>query len=960
MFKKYASVTSIATATFENDGLRRVAAKSADAAPPTSNLASFYLDGSRKLDVRGMLAKAADKYNLSADPADYIFEAIRANTVNVPNENHDGFHRNELLRFDVRYASPFGDRVGAPVYLTYVGKPHHLNHKTDDPKRARGVILDAHYNDSTPALAECGLCKNATSDEAGRDASGIHCKKCGSVVKDEFVEILVAVDTKKDPALARGIQAGVLNAGSMGCNCASTVCNVCNHVARSVQEFCDHIRGASKGSLWMRKGEKFERTTREDVMNMLRRAGYQLGPASDFTVGVSLFGPDNEFEVRKAFEYCQGVEFDEYSRVHRPADPKARTVEILKAAGLEELPLTIEQETEQLITRARLAQLETMPKSASKPETFYAIRVNANDEDIHVASSVKEAVKLAQLGRRDKAEYFTVEAPSLSAAVMNAARATLGKTAQYLPLDADVQLVVPDGMQVHVDPAGNVTQSPTQPGMEQIPPGAPGAPGRPTSIEDVTQDEVGPEDSEQSPEEFGMLPPGASAPLDATAEGELQSPSSVPKEKGWTMDEQPSPKPKQTYSQPTSTPQEKGWTLEANKFAAVYGDFECEVFPQHAILRAPGCDILTVKSAETLDGPEAKRKFGRALVDSLLSQGIVRTAMKFKADVTEGAMFSMAEKPAMSGGGILEGAVNDMKSMPSGPKKAPKSVEGPQDDMKDPLNPIPPSVIESRETDMKEEAKTHDAKDSTKEDDDDMKDTRPQHTHKQDALEGADVDMKAKKAALDQAKKAEERVRKLYASRLEKAKAEFEAERQILEKRVIDRVARVLKLAAKRRALNLEVSPLKAKVLDSLTVSRAVGRNASTNEAIEYPGMTDDLALHLIEAAWNESHAEEIDSLMSRAAELLSYDDKYLASAEGDLSKQAAIVPPIVVSAQVEGLDEIAERAASLRKSAASGNLLFAPSTPDATVSGDRSTSIREALGPTRISRMLTEEFRPN
>jgi len=143
-FHKTASVQPLGSFSVDTNGKRTAAALTSDGEQARR---SYYLDGEAKLDVRGSLARVADKYAISADPSDYIYEAIRANTVNVPNDNHDGFHRDELLRFDTR--------LKTAVYLTYREKPHHVNHRTDNPKTARGVILDSHYNDDAPPLEMC-------------------------------------------------------------------------------------------------------------------------------------------------------------------------------------------------------------------------------------------------------------------------------------------------------------------------------------------------------------------------------------------------------------------------------------------------------------------------------------------------------------------------------------------------------------------------------------------------------------------------------------------------------------------------------------------------------------------------------------------------------------------------------------------------------------------------------------
>lgn len=361
-FTKRASVQVIASAVVDGTtgGLQKLASQQTTAR-------SYYLDGSRKIDVAKLLGKVADKFAVSANPSDYIFEAIRANTTNVPNENHDGFHQSELLRFDLR--------MGMPVYHSYVGKPHHVNHRTSNPKTARGVIVDVHYNDDAPALEACPAegCNTRTAERSNRDATGIHCAKCGTVVKDEFVEALVAVDTKKDPVFAEGVRTGQLNASSMGCTCAYTTCNVCQHVATSRPEFCDHIRTGNKGTFWRKadSGGKWTRIEAKAAKAEFAKRGMAF-VASDFCS----LRTDDGFEVRKAFEYCGDVEFDELSRVDQPADPKALQREILKSAS-SELPSAAElqAESEALIKATAAVAAQPQRKAAQlSPETIQELQ----------------------------------------------------------------------------------------------------------------------------------------------------------------------------------------------------------------------------------------------------------------------------------------------------------------------------------------------------------------------------------------------------------------------------------------------------------------------------------------------------------------------------------------------------------------------------------------------------------
>ncbi len=268
--------------------------------------ASYYQANAGRIDVGGMLKLVAENYDISANPQDYIYEAARAVTAEVPNENGDGFPRNELLRFD--------HRLGKAVYQTFILKPHHINHRADNPKTSRGVVLDASYNDMAPALENCPDCGSRTAAIEERDSTGIHCLKCGSVVKDEFVELLLAIDTKKDPTFAEGVKTGSLDSLSMGCEAGYTDCSICDNRARSVAQFCSHIKSGKKKRFKTASG------------------------------------------MRMSFEKCGDVIFTEISRVDQPADPTAKQRELFS------YPMSTE--SDMLIMSTRLAKVENMLRIA--------------------------------------------------------------------------------------------------------------------------------------------------------------------------------------------------------------------------------------------------------------------------------------------------------------------------------------------------------------------------------------------------------------------------------------------------------------------------------------------------------------------------------------------------------------------------------------------------------------------
>ncbi len=193
-FSKYAKATVLAHSSSDKSSFTRTAA--------TKKIASHYDNTPlTAADIADKLAAVSSKYVISANPEDFVYVAVRALTADVPNENLDAFSEKELLSINAD--------MGCRTYQTFNLKPHHINHRSEDPTQARGVILDSHYN--------------TQNDE-------------------HFPEILIAVDKTKDARLAEGIASGELNSFSMGCTAERTICSVCDNEANSPGEFCNHIK----------------------------------------------------------------------------------------------------------------------------------------------------------------------------------------------------------------------------------------------------------------------------------------------------------------------------------------------------------------------------------------------------------------------------------------------------------------------------------------------------------------------------------------------------------------------------------------------------------------------------------------------------------------------------------------------------------------------------------------------
>ena len=205
----------------------------------------------RVLDKDRFNSRIATQRIVEYDP-EYVYVVVRALSANRPNSNGDCFPHEELVRLD-----PILHR---PVYASFVGKGVYVNHThTDDPRYAKGIILDSRY-------------------VQGSD--------------DNYVELLLGIDRKKDPVFSRDVERGLINKFSMGASVQFTRCSVCGNEARRKEEFCPCIAQSKMREVKGADGEK-----------------------------------------KLAYELCYGVTFNELSAVSDPADETAQTLAKIAKVG---------------------------------------------------------------------------------------------------------------------------------------------------------------------------------------------------------------------------------------------------------------------------------------------------------------------------------------------------------------------------------------------------------------------------------------------------------------------------------------------------------------------------------------------------------------------------------------------------------------------------------------------------
>ena len=129
---------------------------------------------------------------VAADWPKYAF------VVRGANSNGDYFSHEELLK----------------SYKTFIGKSVFVDHQADSVDNARGIVLDAVYNEN-----------------------------------GYYVELLEAIDQVAFPQLANSIVKRYVTGTSMGCSCQYAVCSVCGHKSYTIDDVCEHVE-QYKGFTW--------------------------------------------------------------------------------------------------------------------------------------------------------------------------------------------------------------------------------------------------------------------------------------------------------------------------------------------------------------------------------------------------------------------------------------------------------------------------------------------------------------------------------------------------------------------------------------------------------------------------------------------------------------------------------------------------------------------------------------
>lgn len=99
------------------------------------NVVLASVEGHEKPVETKWIKSCAEAYRISDDISDYIIVPVPIVTVGIPNRN--------LQAFDLKDITHWNTDAGRISYQTFIGKPLFRDHKNDNPKEAKGVILDS-------------------------------------------------------------------------------------------------------------------------------------------------------------------------------------------------------------------------------------------------------------------------------------------------------------------------------------------------------------------------------------------------------------------------------------------------------------------------------------------------------------------------------------------------------------------------------------------------------------------------------------------------------------------------------------------------------------------------------------------------------------------------------------------------------------------------------------------------
>ena len=225
------------------------------------------------------------------------FKAIGCICVDGPNANADGFPYSQFLDTRAGYG-----------YQSFIGKHAFVEHSSDNINNAIGNLHSAYLNRFD--ISKFGNKEWQILDDDARH----YILANRNLHEDGSIEVLMAVDRKLSPKIARMFETDSPVGCSMGTNIDYSECTICGNRAYTEENYCPHIK-FSKGQNVLVPAKQISElvkngTIKKEWLPFILHRAQDLKAIADGT---------RRMVYAKAFEVNYGLSFFELSIVANPA-----------------------------------------------------------------------------------------------------------------------------------------------------------------------------------------------------------------------------------------------------------------------------------------------------------------------------------------------------------------------------------------------------------------------------------------------------------------------------------------------------------------------------------------------------------------------------------------------------------------------------------------------------------------
>ena len=257
------------------------------------------------------------------------FKAIGCLCVDGPNANADAFPYLEFLDSRAGYG-----------YQSFIGKHAFVEHSSDDINNAIGNLHSAYLNRFD--ISKFG---NNVQWPDLNDQDRHHILANRAPHEDGSIEVLMAIDRKLSPKIARMLETDSPVGCSMGTNIDYSECTICGSRAYVEENYCPHIK-FSKGQNVLVPASQISDLVKKGTIK-LEWLPFILNRAQDLKAVAS---GRNRMVYAKAFEVNYGLSFFELSVVANPAFHRGYKLEkiasVAKQAFHQLMPLIYSAESQ--------------------------------------------------------------------------------------------------------------------------------------------------------------------------------------------------------------------------------------------------------------------------------------------------------------------------------------------------------------------------------------------------------------------------------------------------------------------------------------------------------------------------------------------------------------------------------------------------------------------------------------